>query len=135
VVNEVEFHPYYYQENLKKFCEKENIALIAYYPLARGNGARKFILENEGKMDAFKENNILKLSDKYKKTPAQIIINWEISQGIISIPGTSNIEHFIENFEALDFKMDDEDYKSLCSEGKKMKFCDCRRFFGMNIMS
>ena len=32
VANEVEFHPYYYQENLKKFGDKENSALIAYSP-------------------------------------------------------------------------------------------------------
>ena len=44
VANEVEFHPYYYQENLKKFCNLENIAIIAHYPLAHGNCARQYIL-------------------------------------------------------------------------------------------
>ena len=37
VANEVEYHPYYCQEALKEFCDKENIAIIAYYPLAKGN--------------------------------------------------------------------------------------------------
>ena len=90
VANEVEFHPYYYQENLKKFCDKENIAIIAYYPLARGNGARQYIKDHNGEMDSFKEKCIVDLVNKYNKTPGQIIINWEVAQGIISIPGTSN---------------------------------------------
>ena len=142
VVNEVELHPYYYQKNLKKFCDKENIALIAYYPLAHGNGAKEYI-KVTGKMDSFQEQNILKLSEKYKKSPAQIILNWEISQGIISIPGISQAntdeaiikERIKENLETFDFKMDNEDIKLLNSIGKKKKFCDCIRFFGINIMA
>ena len=135
VANEVEFHPYYYQENLKNFCDKENIAIIAYYPLARGNGARQYIKNHNGEMDCFKEECVVKLCKKYNKTPGQIIINWEVSQGIISIPGTSNPNRIKENLGALDFKMTDEDIKSLDCFGKKMKFCGCRRFFGMNIMA
>ena len=135
VANEVEFHPYYYQENLKKFCDKENIAIIAHYPLARGNGAKIYIEQHNGEMDCFKEECVQKLAKKYNKTPGQIIINWEVSQGIISIPGTSKIDRFKENLAALDFKMTDEDMKTLNVFGKKMKFCGCRRFFGMNIMA
>ena len=132
---EVEFHPYYYQENLKKFCDKENIAIIAYYPLARGNGARNYIQSHNGQLDSFKEKNVEELSKKYNKTPGQIIINWEVAQGIISIPGTSNPKRMEENLGALDFKMNEEDMKKLYVFGKKMKFCGCRRFFGMNIMA
>ena len=135
VANEVEFHPYYYQENLKNFCDKENIAIIAYYPLARGNGARQYIKNHNGEMDSFKEECVEKLVKKYNKSPGQIIINWEVSQGIVSIPGTSRIERMAENLGALDFKMTDEDIKILECFGKKMKFCGCRRFFGMNIMA
>ena len=135
VANEVEFHPYYYQENLKKFCDKENIAIIAHYPLARGNGARIFIKEHNGEMDLFEEECVKKLAKKYNKSPGQIIINWEVSQGIISIPGTSKINRFRENSAALDFEMSDEDRKILNAFGKKMKFCGCRRFFGMNVMA
>ena len=129
VANEVEYHPYYYQENLKNFCDKENIAIIAYYPLARGNGARQYIKNHNGEMDSFKEECVEKLVKKYNKSPGQIIINWEVSQGIVSIPGTSRIERMAENLGALDFKMTEEDIKSLECFGKRMKFCGCRRFF------
>ena len=135
VANEVEYHPYYNQENLRDFCHKENIALIAYYPLAKGNGAKKYIREHNDEMDLFKEKIIENLVNKYSKTPGQIILNWHLSQGIIAIPGTSNPQRMKENLEALDFKMSEEDVKSLNIFGKKMKFCGCERFFGINIMA
>ena len=144
MVNEIELHPYYYQENLIKFCNKENIGVIAYYPLAHGNGAKQYITKHQGKMNSFEEKNILKLAKKYKKTPTQIILNWEISQGIITIPGISQVENteesvikkrIKENFEALNFKMSSEDIKLMNSKGKKQKFCDCKRFFGINILA
>ena len=135
LVNEVELHPYYYQENLKKFCDKENIALIAYYPLAHGNGARVYISEHNGQMNSFEEKNVVSLAEKYKKTPGQIILNWEVAQGIITIPGSSQFDRAKENLGALDFKMSDEEIKMMNVYGKKMKFCGCRRFFGMNIMA
>ena len=134
-VNQVEFHPYYYQKGLKDFCDKENIAIMAYYPLARGNGARNYIKDHNGEMDLFKEKKVKKLSEKYEKTEGQIIINWHIHQEIIAIPSTSKIERMKENLDSLFFKMEKEDVEKLCHYGKKMKFCGCKRFFGYDIMA
>ena len=135
VVNQVEFHPYYYQKGLKDFCDKENIALMAYYTMARGNGARNYIKEHNGEMDIFKEKDIKHLAKKYDKTPGQIILNWHIHQGNIAIPSTSNLDRMKENLGALNFEMKDSDVENLCKYGKKMKFCGCVRFFGYNIMA
>ena len=133
--NEVEFHPYFYQKNLKEFCDKENIALIAYYPLAKGNGAKNYIKEHHGEMDIFEEEAIKDLSTKYNKSKGQIILNWEVAQGVVTIPGTSNPKRMQENMDIFDFKMTEEDMQRLCVFGKKMKFCGCRRFFGYNILA
>ena len=65
VANEVEFHPYFYQKNLKDFCDKEDIALIAYYPLAKGNGAKTYIKEHNGEMDIVEEEAVKNLSEKF----------------------------------------------------------------------
>ena len=135
VADEVEYHPYYYQKALKDFCDKENIALIAYYPLAKGNGAKTYIKEHNGEMDIFKERVVEDLVEKYNKTPGQIILNWHAVQGVIAIPGTSNPNRFKENLAALDFQIDEDEVENLGKFGKKMKFCGCRRFFGYNIMA
>ena len=135
VANEVEYHPYYYQKSLKEFCDKEDIALIAYYPLAKGNGAKTYIKAHNGEMDIFKERIVEDLVEKYNKTPGQIILNWHAVQGNIAIPGTSNPNRMKENLAALDFQIDEEEVEKLGQFGKKMKFCGCRRFFGYNIMA
>ena len=135
VANEVEFHPYYYQEGLKNFCDKEDIVLITYYPLAKGNGAKVYNKEHNDEMDSFKEKAVVELAEKYGKTPGQIILNWHLAQGCIPIPGTSNPKRFRENLASLDFKLTDDEVKRLCVYGKKMKFCGCRRFFDINILA
>ena len=96
---------------------------------------QEFISEHNGQMNSFKEKNVVSLAEKYNKTPGQIILNWEVAQGIITIPGTSKLDRAIENLGALDFQMSDEEIKMMNVYGKKMKFCECRRFFGMNIMA
>ena len=55
VVNEVEFHPYLYQQDLKEFCDKEEIILFAYNPLVKGEYVeRNYIYERN--LDLFKTN-------------------------------------------------------------------------------
>ena len=137
VVNEVEYHLFYIQKNLKEFCEKKNIAVIAYYPMPHGNGARMFI-KNNPEFDIFKNELIIELSKKYKKTPGQIILNWHYCQGTIPIPSTSKLKRMTENLEALDFKLKEEDIQKLSSHFRQIslkKFCGCKRFFGINVLA
>jgi 2,5-diketo-D-gluconate reductase A len=86
-------------------------------------------------MDSFKEKAVVELAEKYGRTPGQIILNWHLAQGCIPIPGTSNPKRFRENLASLDFKLTEDEVKRLCVYGKKMKFCGCRRFFGINILA
>ena len=75
VVNEVEYHPFYIQNELKEFCDKVNISIISYRPLPCGYGTRIFFKEYPD-FNIFKDELIIKLSKEYKKTPGQIILNW-----------------------------------------------------------
>ena len=137
VMNEIEYHLFYIQKNLKEFCDRENIALIAYYPLPRGNGARMTIID-QPEFDIFNNDLIKSLAEKYKKKPGQIILNWHYCQGTIPIPSTSKTWRMKENLESLKFKLDDEDVKKLSKHFKQMslrKFCGCKRFFGVNVLA
>ena len=137
VMNEVEYHLFYIQKDLKKFCDSQNIALIAYYPIPRGNGAKTTILDYP-EFDIFNNDLIKELSKKYDKTPGQIILNWHICQGTIPIPSTSKTWRMKENLESLSFKLEDEDVEILSKHFKQMslrKFCGCRRFFGLNVLA
>ena len=144
VANEIEFHPYFCQKKLKEFCDKENIAIISYYPLAHGNGAKEYIRTHNGEMDIFKEPLVIELAKKYSKinhmeiNEGMIILNWHIQLGNIPIPGTCNINRMRGNLKALEFKLEEEDIKKLSSFEKQIsmkKFCGCTRFFGINILA
>ena len=144
VANEIEFHPYFCQKKLKEFCDKENIAIISYYPLAHGNGAKEYIRTHNGEMDIFKEPLVIELAKKYSKiynmkiNEGMIILNWHIQLGNIPIPGTCDINRMRGNLKALEFKLEEEDIKKLSSFEKQIsmkKFCGCIRFFGINILA
>jgi diketogulonate reductase-like aldo/keto reductase len=90
-VNQVEFSPYLYLEDLLLYCKKFSIQLQAYSPLVRG---RKL-----------QDPRLLDLAKKYSKTPAQIILRWNIEHGVSPIPKSSNPARLLENAGIFDFKI------------------------------
>ena len=94
-VNQVEFSPYLYLDDLLEYCKANQIQLQAYSPLVRGL--------------KFKDEKLLTLARKYAKTPAQIIIRWALQLGVSSIPKSANFERIKENFDVFDFEISDED--------------------------
>ncbi|BBM89021.1 glyoxal reductase [Spirochaetota bacterium] len=100
-VNQVEQHPQFPQLELKNFCEKHNIYLAGWAPLIRGK-----VFE----MDVLKT-----IATRYKKTPAQIALRWQIQQNIITIPKTSNLQRLKENSDLFDFTLTSEDFENITS--------------------
>ena len=73
----------------------------------------------------FNEEVIKKLAEKYKKTPAQIILRWNIQRGIITIPKSQKPERIKENFEIFDFEMTEDEIKEIDAlEGKQKRIQD-----------
>ena len=85
VVNEVEFHPYLFQKDLKHFCDLENIKIFAYNPLTKGNYPKKINFQN--KYEGYLEAALNFLSKEYKLTRDQIVVNCHMKLGIIPILG------------------------------------------------
>lgn len=100
-VIQVECHPYFAQDELRKITEPRNIKIMSWYPL--GHGDKSLIEEN-----VFKT-----IGDKYNKTPAQIILKWHIEMGFIVIPGSKNVEHIKDNFNLFDFELSRSDMKEI----------------------
>ena len=73
----------------------------------------------------FNEEIIKKLAEKYKKTPAQIILRWNIQRGIITIPKSQKTEMINENFEIFDFEMTEDEIKEIDAlDGKQKRIQD-----------
>lgn len=69
----------------------------------------------------FKEELIVKLSEKYKKSPVQIILRWDIQRGIITIPKSEKPERIKENFEIFDFELTEDEVKQINELDGKQK--------------
>jgi aldehyde reductase len=128
VINQVEVHPYNVREDFVQFHNKLGVKIQAYAPL----GANNF----SGRSDKYKGLNLLEepvikaLSEKYGKSPAQIILNWHLHRGLIIIPKTAKVTRLQENFQVYDFKLTEEEYQSISALEQGAKFFDPRNFGG-----
>lgn len=112
-----ETHPYYQRDDLKKFFDKYGTVLESWYPL----GGRNRWGEG-GKEDLFKDPTIVRISNKYKKSPAQIILRWHLQAGNIAIPGSSNPAHIKENIEIFDFELTPQDMQDMAKLNRNKRF-------------
>ncbi len=100
-VNQFEIHPLLTQEPLIEYCRSLGIVPMAYTPLARMH-------------DVLIESKPLReLSEKYNKTVPQIILRWDIQQGLITIPRTSKAKRLDEYLDVFNFSLTDEEMKSI----------------------
>jgi diketogulonate reductase-like aldo/keto reductase len=100
-VNQVEFHPFLFQEKLLEFCKNSNIQLEAYSPLTRGQRLNHHILVG--------------LAKKYGKSSAQILIRWNLQHGLVVIPKSIHENRIRENIQVFDFQLEETDMKLLNS--------------------
>lgn len=96
-VLQTEVHPYDQEKELKEFLAKADIVIQAWYPLGHGDAA------------LLQEPVFAKLGEKYKKSPAQIILRWHIQDGDIVIPGSQNPDHIRDNFDLFDFALTEDE--------------------------
>lgn len=75
--------------------------MSAYCPLARGGKDQKTVLGD--KVDVFGEAVLKQLSDKYSKTIAQILLNYQVIRGVAVVPKTEKLDHLRDNFNITDF--------------------------------
>jgi diketogulonate reductase-like aldo/keto reductase len=108
MVNQVEFHPFLTQETLRAFCRKEGIQLEAWSPLMRG--------------EVMNVPEIVELSKKYGKTPAQIVLRWDLQHGVVTIPKSVREERIRENADLFDFELSAEDMAKLDALNRNHRF-------------
>lgn len=114
--NQVEIHPYNSQNELIDFCHARDITVTAYSPI--GGQAK------EGVPHLLENPVIQKLAKKYNKTPAQIILNWNISRDVIVIPKSTKAERILENSQIFDIKLTAEETKEIDSLNINYRTCD-----------
>lgn len=87
------------ERDLLPYCEKHNIAVVGYTPLARGGFHRGVVAE---------------IARKYGRTPRQVALNFLTRRpSLFTIPKASRPEHVRENAASLDFRLTSDDLKAI----------------------
>ena len=99
VVNQIELHPKLAQKELRAFCEEHQIKVQAWSPLMQGK-----LLDHP---------TIKKIATKHQKTPAQVILRWDIQQDILLVVKSVHEDRMRSNADVFDFSLDEQDMQAL----------------------
>ncbi|MDT3995331.1 aldo/keto reductase [Mammaliicoccus sp. H-M34] len=99
VLNQVEFHPYLTQTELRNYLSKHEIKMESWSPLMNAE-----ILQDE---------TVNRIAKEINKSPAQVIIRWNIDHDVITIPKSVTPSRIEENFEVFNFSLNDNQIKRL----------------------
>jgi 2,5-diketo-D-gluconate reductase A len=99
VLNQVEVHPFFGNEEVRAACARHDVAVEAWAPIARGK-------VND-------DDTITGIADRLGRTPAQVALRWHIQRGDIVFPKTVTPERMRENFDIFDFELSDDDMSTI----------------------
>lgn len=95
MVNQVEYHPRLTQKELQAYCQQHEIQLEAWSPLMQGG-----LLNN---------TELQEIAGNYGKSVAQVILRWDLQNGVITIPKSTKEHRIAENATVFDFEVTTED--------------------------
>lgn len=99
--NQIERHPYFNNKELVETNKKHGILTEAWSPFGR-------------KINDVLENPVIKeIADKYAKSPAQVIIRWNVQNGVLVIPKSDSKAHQWENLDVYGFELTEEDLEAI----------------------
>ncbi|MCY0869495.1 MAG: aldo/keto reductase [Firmicutes bacterium] len=101
-VNQVEFHPYLTQRSLYRFCGQHGIQMEAWSPLMRGG-------------EPLRDPVVREIAARHGKTPAQVLIRWDLEQGVVTIPKSVHKERIKENADVFDFSLDAQEVEQIAA--------------------
>ena len=109
-----ETHPYHQSTEMKEHIAGYGTVLESWFPLG-GRGNTQIL---------FNDETITRIAEKYDKSSAQIIIRWHLQAGNICIPGSSNEQHIIEDFDIWDFQLSEQEMQDMKKLDKNERFAD-----------
>ena len=100
-VNQVEFNPFYQQKEIRKILEPLNVRIESWGPLGQGN---KDLLTNPV---------INRIAQNHNKDSGQVILRFEIQEGVIVFPKSTKPERMKSNMNIFDFTLTDDEMNEI----------------------
>jgi diketogulonate reductase-like aldo/keto reductase len=101
VVNQIEWSPFGHDADMLAYCDARKIIIQAYSPLTRGERLADPVVGG--------------VAEAHGKTPAQILLRWNLELGTVPLPKANRQEHQAENLDIFDFELSDEEISELAS--------------------
>ncbi|XP_071866184.1 aldo-keto reductase 1B-like [Bombus fervidus] len=127
VMCQVECHPNLNQKKLRDFCTQRNISITAYSPF--GSPKRTWLKPGDPEV-TIESAEIIAISKKYGKTPAQVVLRYLIDIGTIPIPKSSSKERIKENINIFDFKLTSQEIATIDTLDRGIRICPAAEFKG-----
>eukprot|EP00871_Galdieria_phlegrea_P004819 jgi/Galph1/5338/GphlegSOOS_G3970.1 len=121
-VNQIELHVYNQQEDLRAFCEKQNIHVTAYSPLG------------SGRVGPLQDPVINQYAKQLEKTPAQVCLGWALQKGVSVIPKSVTPKRIEENFHC-DIKLTSEMMDHIAKLDKHQIVCSPKEYWNFDVNS
>ena len=116
VMNQVERHPFLQQDNLLEMMTKHGMNMTAYSPLGSSppDPAKRPESAIQEDRPSLRDNPVIKrIAEKHNKSPAQVLIRFNVQQGVVCIPKSVNLDRIQSNIRVFDFNLDQDDLKAL----------------------
>jgi 2,5-diketo-D-gluconate reductase A len=98
-VNQIEVHPYLTQDEVRAFDAEHGIATEAWSPIAKGK--------------VLGDPTVTAIAERVGRTPAQVVLRWQLQRGDIVFPKSVTPQRVKENFELFDFELSDADMAAI----------------------
>lgn len=98
-INQIEFHPGYWQPEVLAYCREKGIAIESWSPLARGKVFGNELLET--------------IAARHGKTVSQICLRWVIQHEVIVIPKSTSLPRILENLAIFDFELSAQEMEEI----------------------
>lgn len=117
-VLQVECHPYLAQKELIAHCQARGLEVTAYSPL--GSSDRAWRDPDEPVL--LEEPVVLALAEKYGRSPAQILLRWQVQRKVICIPKSITPSRILQNVQVFDFTFSPDEMKQLDALNKNWQY-------------
>jgi 2,5-diketo-D-gluconate reductase A len=90
-VNQIEWSPFGHSPSMLDFCRDNEIVIQSWSPLTRA--------------ERLNDGRVATMAARYGKTPAQLLLRWNLQQGVVPLPKANHVQHQRDNLSVFDFEI------------------------------